>query len=420
MCRMIKTLSVVILAAGQSTRMQSKKSKVLHEVGGLSLIDHVQKAAETLNPHQILRVISPDLESFFPDAIVQHKAKGTGDALRCALPHITGNHVLVLYGDVPLFDYSPLVQLLLHPMAILSMKIEDLKAPYGRLILDGLYVKEIKEYKEASESERSIPLANTGIGIFPIAFLKNALPLLKEHEGEFYLTDLIHMAYQDKTPCVYINGPKIDGINTRNDLARVERTFQNHLRQHAMNKGATLIAPETVFFSYDTAVSKDCTISPHVTFGKGVTLEEDVTIRSFCHLEDAHVKAHSIVGPFAHLRGGVTLETNVHVGNFVEIKGSSLDEGTRVKHLSYIGDSTLGKKVNIGAGTITCNYNGVKKFKTTIEDGVFVGSNSTLIAPITLESNSYIAAGTVVTRSVPSKTLAIARVKMDYKAHKAL
>jgi bifunctional UDP-N-acetylglucosamine pyrophosphorylase/glucosamine-1-phosphate N-acetyltransferase len=412
------SLTIVILAAGQSKRMNSKLSKVFHPVGGLPVIEHVTSIAKSLNPQEILYVTSPLIAERFQTPIIQHEARGTGDAVRLSLPHIKGDQVMILCGDVPLFENDFLKEMLGHRMSLLSMEISDPKASYGRIELDGAFVKCIKEAKDLSSQEKQNPLMNTGICLFETQFLKNHIHKLKDHNGEFYLTDMVEIAYQEKQSCAHIAGPVLHGINTREDLAKAENSFQEHARQKAFAVGATLIGKESVFFSHDTKVSKDCIIGPHVTFGPKVCLEEDVKILSFSHIEEATIKSNTTVGPFAHLRGGVTLGENVHIGNFVEIKGSRLGNQSKVKHLSYIGDCDIGERVNIGAGTIVCNYNGVKKFKTIIEDGVFIGSNSTLIAPITVKKECYVAAGTVVTKSIPEQQFAISRVDMRFKDRK--
>ena len=405
--------------------MKSAVPKVLHSVGGQSLIDHLLQTLKELNCKDITLVTAPSMEetrNHFPKIhhAIQKKAKGTADALLSAEKNFHNQDVLVLYGDTPLVQASTLQQALdarqEAQIVVLGMRPED-PAQYGRIFADDTgCISRIVEYKDASPSERENNLCNSGMMLIG----KEALPLLKKignknANGEFYLTDLVRLAHDHgvKSKVIEASFPELQGINTRADLAEVEYSFQQRKRHQMMESGVTLVDPETVYFSFDTEIGQDSHIEPNVFFGLNVTLSSNVHIRANSYIERASIGSHSVIGPFARIRPETTIGSHVKVGNFVEIKKSTLEEGSKVSHLSYIGDAHLGEDVNVGAGAITANYDGFNKYKTKIEKGASIGVNVSLVAPLTIGKNAIIGAGSVVTEDVPSDALTLTRSPQD-------
>jgi bifunctional UDP-N-acetylglucosamine pyrophosphorylase/glucosamine-1-phosphate N-acetyltransferase len=358
--------------------------------------------------------------------IVRQEAQlGTGHAVdqaRAALDDFDGT-VIVLYGDCPLIQPRTLEELTATlstaAVSVLGFEAEN-PARYGRLITDGDRLKRIVEFKDATPAERAVRLCNSGVMAASAELLFDLLSEIDANNasGELYLTDVIGKAVGRGLSCTAIRCAEREtlGVNSRVELMQAEKEFQTLRRAEALEDGISMPAPETVHFSYDTVIGRDAIIEQNVVFGPGVTVESGAQIRAFSHLEGAHVARGCVVGPYARLRPGAELAEDVKIGNFVEIKASTLDEGAKVNHLSYIGDAHIGARANIGAGTITCNYDGVMKHHTSIGEAAFIGSNTMLVAPITVGQDAMTASGSVITRDVPAGDLAIARSKQDNKA----
>jgi bifunctional UDP-N-acetylglucosamine pyrophosphorylase/glucosamine-1-phosphate N-acetyltransferase len=424
--------AAVILAAGSGTRMKSAMPKVMHPIAGRPMIAYPLEALRPLSPAATVVVIGPRMENVAAtvapaESIVQDPPLGTGDAVRTAMRALEGRlapqgsieDVLVLYGDTPFLVTETLSRLLAerrHSAAavlVSGMRPAD-PGPYGRFVLapDGA-LERIVEAADASPEEQAIGLVNGGIMVIEACRLAEFLEALDSDNAkrEFYLTDIVAIARRKGLVCRAVELPteELLGINTRAELAEAEALMQHRLRRAALDSGVTMVAPETVFLSADTQLGRDVVIEPNVAFGKGVRVGEGACIRSFSHLEGATVGAGAIVGPFARLRPGAVLDADVHVGNFVEVKAARLGAGVKANHLSYIGDAEVGAKTNIGAGTITCNYDGVNKSRTIIGESAFIGSNTALVAPVTVGDGAIVAAGSVITRDVPADALSIAR-----------
>lgn len=428
-------LSIIILAAGQGTRMKSDLPKIFHPIGGKSMVHHVIDAALSLNPAKVVVVVSPHLDEEKVkagrpiDCIIQKTPQGTGDAVRHALPLVDEEgDVLILCGDTPLLT-SALLQDIIQErknhtgISVVGMRPIDPLA-YGRIIThEGGRIERIVEYKDASPIERAVTLCNSGVIMAGAKDLQKLLPLLKPHNAaqEYYLTDVVSLGLEHHIPSWVIETPEsaqLQGINTRVELAQAEAHMQNRWRHYHMLNGVTLIDPTSVFFQSDTVIDQDTVIYPNVTFGPGVTVGKGGVIYPNCHISKSTLKDGVKVGPFAHLRDNVILEEKAEVGNFVEIKKSHLGEKAKIKHLSYIGDATIGRSANIGAGTITCNYNGFAKANTSVGEGAFVGSNTSLIAPVHVGDGAIVAAGSVITQDIPKNSLGISRsnqhIRMDW------
>jgi len=434
--------AAIILAAGEGTRLNSALPKVLHEVAGQPMIRHIIGALQPLEPAATVVVIGREHEAVAravapAKTVVQDPPRGTGDAVRAARPALAArlaeggvDDVLVLFGDAPLLRTEAIAALLdarrrAPPVtvAVAGMRPAD-PGPYGRVVVgqDGDVLR-IVEARDASPEERAIGLCNGGIMAIEADHAFDLVDRIGNDNAkrEFYLTDIVAIAREQGLSCRVIELPadEVLGVNTRAELAAAEALMQDRLRCRAMENGATLIAPETVFLAADTRLGRDVVIEPNVVFGPGVRLADNVRIRSFSHLEGAEIGEGSIVGPFARLRPGAVLEADVHVGNFVEVKASRLGAGVKASHLSYLGDSDIGAGTNIGAGTITCNYDGINKWRTTIGAGAFIGSNTALVAPVTVGDGAYVATGSVITADVPADALTIARARQVDKLGRA-
>ena len=422
-------LLTIVLAAGKGTRMKSALPKVLHPMAGLSLVGHVLKLAAAAGGSKLAVVIGPDMDNVRGEVVkhaphasvsIQQHQLGTADAVLAArdvLAAHTGD-VIVLYGDTPLITPPTLARMRAAldagaNVVVLGFKAADPRG-YGRLLTgSGGELEAIREHREASPAERTIDLCNSGVVALRCPDTLAILGRIgnANAKGEFYLTDAVEIARAAgmKAAAVVCSEEEVLGINSRDQLASAEATFQRRARQQAMAEGATLIAPETVWFSHDTRLGCDVTIEPNVFFGPGVTIEDNVAIHANCHIVEAHVRSGARIGPFARLRPGTDIGPDAHVGNFVEIKNVVMEAGAKANHLSYVGDGHVGAGANIGAGTIFCNYDGFNKHRTEIGAGAFVGSNSALVAPVRIGEGAYIGSGSVITKDVPANSLALER-----------
>ena len=424
----------IVLAAGEGVRMRSARSKVLHELAGRSMLAHVLSTVREGATGDIAVVVGSNSDGVAAEALraapeakipIQRERHGTADAVLAARDQIERGYddILVLYADTPLIEASTLAAMraaLASGVEVVALGFEAADPTgYGRLIeRDGCLIA-IREHKDASAEERASRLCNAG----PIAFSgAEALSLLTavkptNAQNEYYLTDIVEIAHarglMAKAPLA--KETEVMGVNDRVQLAAAEAALQDRLRRRAMAAGATLIAPETVFLSFDARIGRDVLIEPHVVIGPGCSIEDGAVIRAFSHLEGARVAGGAIIGPFARLRSGADIAVNARIGNFVEIKQSTIEEGAKVNHLTYIGDARVGAKANIGAGTITCNYDGFAKNRTDIGAGAFIGSNSALVAPVTIGDGAYIGAGSVITKSVEADALAVARGRQEVR-----
>ncbi|MFP7570814.1 bifunctional UDP-N-acetylglucosamine diphosphorylase/glucosamine-1-phosphate N-acetyltransferase GlmU [Marivita sp. S2033] len=425
--------ALVILAAGKGTRMESDLPKVLHKIGGAPLLHHAMLSASALEPERTVVVTGHGAElveaaarDFDGDAVAvrQEEQLGTGHAVaqsRNALSGFEGD-IIVLYGDTPFISTETLRTMLdarnNHDVVVLGFEAPD-PGLYGRLITDGNSLLRIVEYKDVTDEERGITLCNSGVICADAKCLFDLVAAIgnKNASKEYYLTDIVEIARQRGLTATAVTCDEAEtiGINSRIELAAAETTFQTRKRQELIASGVQMQAPDTVFLSYDTTIGRDAEIEPNVIFAPGVTVESGARIRAFSHLEGAHVSRGATVGPFARLRPGAELAEDVHVGNFVEIKNAAIDEGAKVNHLTYIGDADIGARSNIGAGTITCNYDGVMKHRTTIGRDVFIGSNTMLVAPVTIGDEAMTATATTVTKDVPDGAMAIGRTEQTNK-----
>lgn len=424
-------LAIVILAAGKGTRMKSDKPKVMHELAGLPMINWLIRSAEELKPEKIVVVAGPGMPEL-EDAVrphisvIQKEQNGTGGAVIAALPKLEGfdGDVLIILGDVPLLT-SETMQALVDARegAGLSVLGMDLDEPfgYGRLVLneDG-YLEKIVEEKDASEEEKENTLCNTGAFCVDGARLAGWLKAIsnKNAKKEYYITNLPEIAAKDGAKAfvgITTDHEEVRGCNTRADLAALEQTLQSRLRIQFMEAGVSLLDADTVYFHHDTKIGKDVRIEPNVFFGPGVIVEDNVTIKSFCHFEGAKIGRGSMVGPFARLRPGAALEDDVRIGNFVEVKKSRIGARSKINHLAYVGDTEMGEDTNFSAGAITVNYDGFQKHQTIIGKGVMVGSNVNLVAPVKLDDGAFIAAGSTITEDVPADSLSMERGKAEVR-----
>jgi bifunctional UDP-N-acetylglucosamine pyrophosphorylase / glucosamine-1-phosphate N-acetyltransferase len=428
------SISVIVLAAGQGTRMNSDLPKVLHRIAGVPMLVHAMQAAQPLSPEKTVVVAGVGFDAVAKAALAQDETAqvveqaeqlGTGHAVSVAAPALAGfrGDVIVLYGDTPLIRIETLEAMIearsRHGVVVLGFQARD-PGRYGRFITDGPLLRRIVEFKDANEAERAITLCNSGVICADADVLFRLVGRIgnQNAQDEYYLTDIVELAWADGISVGYITCPEAEtmGVNTRTHLAEAEAAFQARARAEALDNGVTLTAPDTVFFAHDTYIGRDAIVGPNVVFGPGVTVESGAEILAFCHLEGCHISRGATVGPFARLRPGAELAEDVHVGNFVEIKNSVLDEGVKVGHLTYLGDTHVGEYSNIGAGTVTCNYDGVSKHRTEIGKRAFIGSDTMLVAPVSVGNGAMTASGSVITRDVPAEALAIGRARQDNKA----
>jgi bifunctional UDP-N-acetylglucosamine pyrophosphorylase/glucosamine-1-phosphate N-acetyltransferase len=434
--------AAIILAAGEGTRLNSATPKVLHEIAGWPLIRHVAEALRPLDPAETVVVIGDGMAAVAravapAKTAIQSPPRGTGDAVRAARAVLEKRlaksdiaDVVVLFGDAALLRPETIAALIEErrrmpaaAIAAAGFRPPD-PSPYGRFVLDrdGTLAR-IVEARDATAEERKIGLCNGGIMAVDSRHLFELVAQIGNDNAkrEFYLTDIVGIARAKGLTCRVAELPaeELIGVNTRAELAEAEAILQQRLRRRAMDEGATLVAPDTVFLSADTRLGRDVIVEPNVVFGPGVSIADNVRIRSFSHLDGATIGEGAIVGPFARLRPGAVLEAKVHVGNFVEVKETRLGIGAKANHLSYLGDSEIGAGTNIGAGTITCNYDGFNKQRTVIGRDAFIGSNTSLVAPVTVGDGAYVATGSVVTQDVAKDALTIARARQVDKPGRA-
>jgi bifunctional UDP-N-acetylglucosamine pyrophosphorylase/glucosamine-1-phosphate N-acetyltransferase len=420
-------IAAIVLAAGQGTRMKSSRPKVLHAVAGRPMVAHVLDTLTRLHVARVVVVVGRGMdavaEAVAPHAIaIQDPPRGTADAVKAAREALDGftGDALVLYGDSPFITAETLERMIALRRAgagvvVLGFRPAD-PTGYGRLIVgtDGM-LNAIVEHRDASPAERAIGLCNSGFMAIDGARLFDLLGEIDcaNAKGEFYLTDIVAVARRHglATAVVTADEAELLGVNSRAELARAEALMQERLRRRAMDEGATLVDPASVYLSMDTRLGRDVTVGPHVVFGPGVVIEDDVEIRAYSHIEGARVASGAIIGPFARLRPGAVIGRNAHIGNFVEIKAAVVGDGAKANHLAYLGDATVGAGANIGAGTITCNYDGFVKSRTEIGAGAFIGSNSALVAPVKVGDGAIVGAGSVITADVPADALALERAE---------
>ncbi len=421
--------TAILLAAGFGTRMKSAMPKAMHRIAGRPMLTHlIESCAGVFD--RIVMVVGPGMDALAAIAaphavVVQHDRLGTAHAALQAAAHFGTGDVTVLYADNPLIRPDTLRRLLAERgqagLALLAMRPAD-PGRYGRVVMDGADVIRIVEWADTNEVERAIGLCNAGVLCAPAAaFVGWLRAVTPSPKGEYYLTDCVALARADGVRVAAVEAPaeELRGVNSRAELAEAEATVQGWLRTAAMAGGATLTAPDTVMLSADTVLAPDTVVGPHVVFGPGVRVETGAEIKAFSHLEGAHVGEGAVIGPYARLRPGTVVEADAHVGNFVELKATRLGTGAKANHLSYLGDSTVGPGTNIGAGTITCNYDGYAKHRTTIGAGVFVGTSAVLVAPVTLGDGAFVAAGSVITRDVAADDMAFGRAQQTVRAGRA-
>lgn len=431
------SIALVILAAGKGTRMNSDLPKVLHPIAQAPMLEHAMAAGRALEPERTIIVAGHGAEAvraavaeIDPDAevVLQEDQLGTAHAVdqaRAALEGFTGDAV-VLYGDTPFVSAETLERMVearqRADLVILGFEAAD-PARYGRLVMDGDSLEKIVEFKDAGEDERAITFCNSGLMACDAAVMFDLIAEVgnENASGEYYLTDLVELARAKgkSVTAVACDESETLGINSRADLAQADAVFQARARAELLELGVTLMAPETVYLAFDTHIGRDTVIEPNVVFGPGVTVESGALIRAFSHLEGCHVSRGAKVGPYARLRPGAELAENTHIGNFVEIKNAEIAEGAKVNHLSYIGDASVGEATNIGAGTITCNYDGVLKHRTEIGARAFIGSNTMLVAPVRVGNEAMTATGAVITKNVDDGDLAIGRAEQTNKPGRA-
>lgn len=429
------SLALVILAAGQGTRMNSDLPKVLHPIAQAPMLAHAMAAGGALAPERIVvvaghgaervRAAAQDIDPA-AEVVIQDRQNGTAHAVmqaRAPLAGFTGD-AIVLYGDTPFVSAETLARMRAArgsaDIVVLGFEAAD-PGRYGRLVMDGDALERIVEYKDATDQERAISLCNSGLIAADAGLLFELVEAVGNDNaaGEYYLTDIVALARQRGLRSAVVTCPEEEtlGVNSRAELAAADRVFQTRARAAALENGITLMAPETVYFAFDTVIGRDSVIEPNVVFGPGVTVESGATIRAFSHLEGCHVSRGAVIGPYARLRPGAELAEDVRVGNFVEIKNATVDTGAKINHLTYIGDAHVGAGANIGAGTVTCNYDGVAKHHTEIGADAFIGSSTMLVAPVTVGAGALTASGSVITRDVEAGALAIGRAPQQNKPH---
>ena len=424
-----RRFAVVILAAGQGTRMRSDTHKVLHPIASRPLLLHLLDRVDALGAEPKVVVVGKGRDQVEAAIAgrgvmiaVQSEQKGTGHAVQQAADALAGysGPVLILYADTPFVETSTLRRMLDRldgdggPGIVVLASSPDDPLRYGRIILDrGDRIARMIEYKDATEEERAVRLCNSGMMAVRAGDLFRWLGEVGNDNaaGEYYLPDIVNIAAAEGREAVVIEGDPYEaaGVNSRAELAHLELEWQRRRREQALDEGATLIDPESVWFAYDTKLGRDVTVEPHVVFGPGVEIADGAVIHAFSHIEGATIGAKASIGPFARIRPGTRLAERTKVGNFVELKKAELGQGAKVNHLSYVGDASVGANANIGAGTITCNYDGFRKYRTEIGTGAFIGSNTALVAPVTVGDGAYVGAGSVITREVEPDSLAIER-----------
>ena len=425
--------ALIILAAGKGTRMKSDRAKVLHAIAGAPMLIHAMRSGQSLDPDACVVVVGHDGEAVAKAAHAyddttriaeQTEQLGTAHAVAQAADHLkdhTGD-AIVLYGDTPFIREETLLRMAEarknFDVVVLGFHAED-PGRYGRLVMDGERLERITEFKDADETTRAITFCNSGVVAADSQTLFALIEAVGNDNaaGEYYLTDIIEIARKKSLSATAVACDEAEtlGINSRAELAQAEAAFQARARATALEDGITLPAPESVHFAFDTVVGRDTVIEQNVVFGPGVTIESGAHIRAFSHLEGCHVSRGATVGPYARLRPGTELAEHTRIGNFVEVKNAIIDEGAKVNHLSYIGDAHLGEATNIGAGTITCNYDGVMKHRTEVGKNAFIGSNTMLIAPVTVGDDAMTASGSVINKDVPEGALAVARAPQENK-----
>ena len=430
----VRSCLAIVLAAGEGTRMRSALPKVLHAIAGRSLLAHVLRAVAGTKATAVAVVVGPNQDAVAAEAervlpgaqcFVQHERRGTAHAVLAARAALErkADDILIVYGDTPLIRPETLNKLR-APLAagaavvVLGFRPDD-PSGYGRLVMDGDNLIAIREEADASAAEKAIGLCNGGIMAFAGAHALAILDRIGDNnrKREFYLTDAVEIARAMKLDAAVVEAEEDDvrGINTKVQLAEAEAVLQQRLRKAALEAGVTMVAPETVFLSADTTFGKDVVVEPYVVFGEKVTVEDGAVIHAFSHLAGAHVGRKCSVGPFARLRPGTRLGEGARIGNFVETKEASIGDGAKANHLSYIGNASVGANANIGAGTITCNYDGTGKHRTTIGQDAFIGSNSALVAPVEIGDGAYVGSGSVITGNVPADALALGRARQVVK-----
>jgi bifunctional UDP-N-acetylglucosamine pyrophosphorylase/glucosamine-1-phosphate N-acetyltransferase len=424
-----RRFAVVILAAGQGTRMRSDTHKVLHPIASRPLLLHLLDRVDALGADKRVVVVGKGRDQVEQtlngrDVLIAHQTEqlGTGHAVQQAESALSGydGPVLILYGDTPFVETDTLRRMLDRldgdggpgVVVLASSPVDPLK--YGRIILgEGDRIAKMVEYKDATEEERAVRLCNSGMMAVRANDLFRWLGKVGNDNaaGEYYLPDIVNIAAAEGREAVVIEGDPYEaaGVNSRAELAHLELEWQRRRREQALDQGATLIDPESVWFAYDTKLGRDVTVEPHVVFGPGVQIADGATIHAFSHIEGATIGMKASIGPFARIRPGTRLADKTKVGNFVELKKADVGEGAKVNHLSYVGDASIGAKANIGAGTITCNYDGFGKYRTNIGEGAFIGSNTALVAPVTVGDGAIVGAGSVITRDVEPDSLALER-----------
>jgi len=424
-----RRFAVVILAAGQGTRMRSDTHKVLHPIANRPLLLHLLDRVDAAGADKRVVVVGKDREQVEAalagrdvTTAVQAQQKGTGHAVQQAEGALAGydGPVLILYGDAPFVEPETLGRMIDRldgdggpGVVVLAFRPAD-PLKYGRIILgDGDRIAKMVEYKDATEDERAVTLCNSGVMAVRSGDLFRWLGKVGNDNaaGEYYLPDIVRVATAEGRDAVVIEGDPYEaaGVNSRAELAHLELEWQRRRREQVLDEGATLIDPESVWFAYDTKLGRDVTVEPHVVFGPGVAVADGATIHAFSHIEGAIIGAKASIGPFARIRPGSRLAERSKVGNFVELKKADLGVGAKVNHLSYVGDATVGAKANIGAGTITCNYDGFGKYQTVIGAGAFIGSNTALVAPVSVGEGAIVGAGSVITKDVAADSLAVER-----------
>ena len=422
--------ALIVLAAGEGTRMRSELPKVLHEVAGAPLISHALAAGRALSPSRIVVVaghgadlvrVAVAAEAPEAQVVIQRERRGTAHALAQARPALEGfgGDALVLYGDTPFIRPETLSRMAEAraggaDVVVLGFEAEE-PGRYGRLIVEDGRLVRIVEHADARADERAVRLCNSGVVMAPASALWDWIEAVRDDnaQAEFYLTDVVGVATAQglRAEVVVCEEGETLGVNSRADLAGAEAAFQDAARLHMLEEGVTLTAPATVHFSRDTLIGRDAVVEPHVVFGPGVRVEGGARVRAFSHLEGCTVEAGAVVGPYARLRPGARIGAGARVGNFVEIKEASIGTGAKVPHLSYVGDAHVGARANLGAGTVTCNYDGVSKHRTTIGADAFVGSATMLVAPVSVGAHALTGSGSVITRDVPPGALAVGRAR---------